>query len=105
MAGGGSKPGERRGGRKKGTPNRITAERWAKYAAGGEMPIDYMLRIMRDATKDKSIRSDMAKAAAPYLHPRLASYQIGGDDESPIQMIQQIRRVIVDKYGKDVSSA
>jgi len=33
MPRGGSKPGERRGGRKKGTPNRRTAERQAILAA------------------------------------------------------------------------
>ena len=32
-----------------------------------------MLRVMRDPKADKSRRDEMAKAAAPYLHPRLQS--------------------------------
>jgi hypothetical protein len=44
----GSAPGERRGGRQKGTPNKRTAEMLAGIEAGGEMPLAYMLRVMRD---------------------------------------------------------
>ena len=32
-----------------------------------------MLRVMRDAETDAHRRDEMAKASAPYLHPRLAS--------------------------------
>lgn len=69
----GSAPGERRGGRQKGTPNAKTAERKAEIAAGGEMPLDYMLRVMRDPTVDHDRRDDMAKASAKFVHPALAS--------------------------------
>jgi hypothetical protein len=37
------------------------------------MPLDYMLGVLRDETEDKGRRDEMAKAAAPYVHPRLAS--------------------------------
>jgi hypothetical protein len=49
MAGGGSKPGERRGGRKRGTPNKASAARQAEAAAGGVMPCEVMLANMRFA--------------------------------------------------------
>ena len=71
----GSKLGERRGGRQKGTPNRATAVRQAEIAASGETPLDYMLRVMRDETADPSRRDDMARAVAPYVHPKLAAVE------------------------------
>jgi hypothetical protein len=40
-------------------------------AANGEMPLDYMLRVMRDPTAEAGRRDEMAKAAAPYLHARI----------------------------------
>jgi hypothetical protein len=41
--------------------------------AGGDLPLDYMLRVMRDLTASAKRRDEMAKAAAPYLHSRLMS--------------------------------
>jgi hypothetical protein len=73
MPGGGSKPGERRGGRKKGQPNKVTLAKEAIVAAGGITPLDYMLKILRDATRTDEERMDAAKAAAPYSHARLQS--------------------------------
>ena len=65
--------GKKTGGRRKGTPNRRTAEMRAKMAASGEMPLAYMMRIMRDPTTEPHRRDAMAKAAAPYVHPTLAA--------------------------------
>lgn len=41
-------------------------------AASGLMPLDYLLSIMRDENQSQDERKDAAKAAAPYLHARLA---------------------------------
>jgi len=60
-------------GRKPGTPNRVTAELQAAVAASGETPLDYMLRVMRDPTMEHPRRDEMAKAAAPYVHSKLAA--------------------------------
>jgi hypothetical protein len=97
MAGKGSKPGERRGGRKKGTPNKATtaAAIRAEVAASGEIPLDYMLRVMRDETAESTRRDAMAKAAAPYVHPSLASVRHAGEDGGPVK-IERIERVIID---------
>src|ERR1700738_5549555 len=97
MAGRGSKPGERRGARKRGTPNKATtaAAIRAEVAASGEIPLDYMLRVMRDETAELTRRDAMAKAAAPYVHPSLASVRHGGDEENPLR-ITEVRRIIVD---------
>ena len=75
MAGKGSRPGERRGGRKKGTPNKATtaASIQAEIAVSGEKPLDYMLRVMRDETAEPTRRDAMARASAPYVHPTLAA--------------------------------
>jgi len=70
MPRGGARPGA---GRKPGTPNRVTAELQAAVAASGEVPLDYMLRVMRDEGEEPSRRDDMAKAAAPYVHAKLAA--------------------------------
>ena len=67
---GGARPGA---GRKPGTPNRATAELQAAVAASGETPLDYMLQIMRDDTRGAERRDEMAKAAAPYVHAKLAA--------------------------------
>ena len=71
-------------GRKKGIPNRSTQERMAALIAGGESPLEFMLRVMRDTTVDYSVRQDMAKASAPYMHPRLATTEITGDADKPV---------------------
>jgi hypothetical protein len=97
MAGRGSAPGERRGGRKKGTPNKATAKRQAEIAASGLTPLEHMLRVMRDPKAAKDRRDDMAKAAAPYVHPKLASVEHSGPGGGPIEHnVTRIERVIVD---------
>lgn len=46
----GAKPGERRGGRQKGTPNKRTEELYERAeAVGGPMPADMMLTLAQDA--------------------------------------------------------
>lgn len=59
-------------GRPKGSPNKKTAELQAAVAEGGETPLDYMLRVMRDAKQDHDRRDRMAVAASPYVHAKLA---------------------------------
>src|SRR6516165_8749038 len=69
-------------GRKKGTRNKKTLERMAREDAAklleakaleNDLPLDYMLRTMRDPTVEPHRRDAMAKAAAPYVHPTLAA--------------------------------
>ena len=63
--------GKKTGGRQKGSKNKATAEREKQIAASGLTPLDYMLGILRDELADPQRRDDMAKAAAPYVHPKL----------------------------------
>jgi len=39
------------------------------------LPLDYMLRAMRDPNATAKRRDEMAKAAAPFLHSKLASIE------------------------------
>jgi len=73
---GGARPGA---GRKKGGHNRLTEDAVKKAQAGGIMPLDYLLNIMRDKTADDDKRIDAAKAAAPYCHAKLQPIDGNGD--------------------------
>jgi hypothetical protein len=96
----GSKPGERRGGRQKGTPNKVNALKRAEIAASGELPLDYMLRVMRDETVDPERRDQMARSAAPYLHAKLQAV-VHPDDKKDAQTITIVR---LSDLPSDVSS-
>ena len=80
----GSKPGERRGGRTKGTPNKATAAKAAEVAASGLTPLDYMLTVLRNETNTMEVRLDAANKAAPYVHPKLAAVTVGNDPDNPL---------------------
>ncbi len=80
------KGGKREGaGRPKGRQNKSTQERMAALLEGGETPLEYMLRVLRDPSTDHKRRDDMARGAAPYLHPRLAQTELTGNADNPIQ--------------------
>ncbi len=68
-------------GRPKGRKNIDRAE----LIKGGITPLEYMLSVVRDPAVEYRRRDQMAQAAAPYLHPRLASTEITGDADKPIQ--------------------
>lgn len=76
MARGGARPGA---GRKPGTPNKATAERQAEIAASGLTPLEFMLSILRDDTATTEDRFEAAKAAAPYVHPKLSAVEMNAN--------------------------
>lgn len=82
----GALPGERRGGRQKGTPNKRTRELEAKVAEAASKIADalgadvfdgdahaYLMSVYKDTTQPAMLRLDAAKAAAPFEKPKLAS--------------------------------
>jgi hypothetical protein len=81
----GSKPGERRGGRRKGTPNRKSVAQVEAAAAGGLMPLEHLLRVMRDPNESKDRRMYAAVAAAPYCHRKLKAIGHAGPEEKPVE--------------------
>ena len=71
--------GRKTGGRKKGAPNRASAAKAAAIGKSGQVPLDYMLQVMRDESVSPERRDEMAKAAAPYVHPKLAAVEMSGN--------------------------
>jgi hypothetical protein len=45
-----------------------------------------MIGIVRNEQEDKTVRLDAAKAAAPYVHPRLQTTTLAGDPENPLKV-------------------
>jgi hypothetical protein len=68
----GSEPGERRGGRQKGTPNKKTVLRNAAIDAAAAnpnlSPLDFLLGLMRNPSLPSDLRTKMAEVAAPFVH-------------------------------------
>ena len=80
--------GKREGaGRPAGAPNVKTAETVAAIEASGLTPLDYMLSVLRDENRETAERMDAAKAAAPYVHPKLANVEHKGDGGGPLQVL------------------
>jgi hypothetical protein len=78
----GSRPGERRGGREKGTPNKRTAALraalLAEFELSGGTPLDVILSVMRNPALPLQLRFDAAVKAAPFCHPKLAPIEHRG---------------------------
>ena len=70
----GSRPGERRGGRQRGTPNKKTVLRNAAIsaaAAGSNLsPLDLLLGLMREPNLPLELRISVAHEALPYAHSK-----------------------------------
>lgn len=105
-ANGGRRPGA---GRKKGVPNKRTAELQARVEAEGITPLEFMLNVMRtepgvinDArllADHQAMRFEAAKAAAPYIHARLAAVEHTAPDGIDLR-VTKVERVIVDPKGE-----
>jgi len=79
-------------GRKAGSLTTRTRELVEKARDAGLTPLDYMLSVMRDESFDMEKRLEAAKAAAPYMHPRLAAIEHTGADGGPIQIVTKAQR-------------
>jgi hypothetical protein len=54
----------------------------------GETPLEWMLRVRDDPDVPMKIRADMAKAAAPYCHARLATKVVEPEAEEVSQAVK-----------------
>lgn len=86
MAHGGARHGA---GRKPGAATKLNEAARKQAAEGGLMPLDYMLSILRDESTDPETRMDAAKAAAPYVHAKLASVEHKGGLDVTTQTKEQ----------------
>ena len=98
--------GRKTGGRVKGSLNKVTTEFKEAVAKSGESPLEYMIRVMRDNNEPLARRDDMAKAAAPYIHPRLASKDLtikqplaGLSNDELADLIERIRLLKTGRPG------
>ena len=92
--------GQKTGGRKKGSINKIKppqdvirkveAEAVANCIATGESPLSYMLRVMRDPTVADPRRDEMARAAAPYVHAKISPENTKTTDNLHITLAQLV---------------
>ncbi len=73
---GGARPGA---GRKKGSPNKRTAEITKAVEESGITPLEYMLSVMRDEANDQRERLSAAEKAAPYVHAKLSSVELNAN--------------------------
>lgn len=79
-----------KGGRPRGSANKVASETRKRVvseaeASGKELPLDYMLRIMRDTEAEDYRRDAMASSAAKYIHsPAPAITQLQGDASKPL---------------------
>ena len=91
----GSAPGEHRGGRRRGTPNRRTIE--LRALAEGQpregSPLEFLTSVYRNEALPIDLRIDAAGKAAPYVHPRLTAVTLGGDGKNPLPVITCIKIV------------
>jgi hypothetical protein len=73
---GGRRPGA---GRPKGSKNRTTVKKLKiveKLVEEKKTPLEFLIGVMLDKGKDIELRVDAAKAAAPYVHPKLAQTEL-----------------------------
>jgi hypothetical protein len=79
------------------------AEPLAAIRTSGAAPLDYLLQVMRNEELELAKRLDAAKAAAPYVHPRLASVAVGNQDDKPFEQV--IRWAMTEAEGAPDPSA
>ena len=86
--------GKREGaGRKPGAATRKAREAADRLADEGLLPLDYLVGVMRGSVAFDPARFEAAKAAAPYLHPKLASVAHTGANGGPIDHSIEVRFV------------
>ena len=109
----GSRPGERRGGRQKGTPNKrsVALEEQVREAAQvieQALPDAFkgdahalLMAVYKDTTHPLPVRIDAAKAAISFERPKLAAVTHAGDADNPIHNRTVIEQRIVDTGSRE----
>ena len=87
MAHGGARKGA---GRKPSALTTKTREIAEKAVEGGITPLDYMLEILRNTAAPADARFEAAKAAAPYVHPRLSAVDANVEGGMRIEIVDDL---------------
>lgn len=77
------KDGTKTGGRKKGTPNKVTQDLFALCEKRGIDVFNELLSLCKDS--DKTIRLNAINSAARYLYPVRRAVEVSGIDGQPIK--------------------
>ena len=97
---------QKSGGRARGTPNRASQRRQAQVAASGLSPLDFLIATLRNESLDLPTRLEAARAAAPFVHPRLAVIDSTVRTESATPQLseeerrQRARQAILDAFAE-----
>ena len=68
---------------------------------GGITPLEYLLSVLRDESNCLRDRTDAAKAAAPFVHPKLATVTLKGDEDAPLHAVTRIELVPVEPTTRE----
>jgi hypothetical protein len=61
-------------------------EKLAEELGHDVCPLELLIRIANSESQPWDMRADAAKAALPYLYPKLSALQVTGKDEGPIEL-------------------
>lgn len=89
MAGRGSKPGERRGGRQKGTPNKATKDIKTAARLHGEAAVARLAHLMMKAESEQA-QVAACKELLDRGYGKPAQALVGDEDEAPIKTVMEI---------------
>jgi hypothetical protein len=84
MAHGGARTGA---GKPKGSVSKLDKVVREKALQSGLTPLDYLLGLLRDEGQNQDTRIDAAKAAAPYVHAKLANIDMKAKHEGNVTMM------------------
>lgn len=90
----GSAPGERRGGRKKGTPNKATADIKALAQQYGPEAIHKLVNILQTSDSDQACIAAVKELLDRGYGKAMQGVELTGKDGQPVEF-KQIERVIV----------
>ena len=83
----GSSPGERRGGRKKGTPNRISTEIREAARRYGREALQLHVKLMR-ASRNEDVRQRSANVILDRAYGK-ATQPVSNDDDDPFKLLME----------------
>lgn len=81
MAGAGN---PKTGGRQPGSRNTKTKALAEEISKSGMTPLEYLCKQFRDPKLSRSVRMEAAKAALPYMHPRLQTTEVKAQVEGSL---------------------